>query len=258
MSSAPGSGELDKGKSDPPTEGQNKEGPEKKKKKDKDKKLANAVSTIPIPAEHEAFVRAPEPRVVLVPPLNFGMVAPGVYRSGYPNSKNFPFMKKLRFKSIVYLCPEAYLDPNQEFVAAENIRVFQFHIEGNLEPLVEISQTVMNEALSHIVDQRNYPILVHCQKGNHRTGCLVGCLRRLMNWSLSSTLMEYRRYTGSNVRLLDMQYIELFKPQLELAALSEHCPPWVKRFQRHAIQDAPSPGHQEHAGIPPCASDNPV
>ena len=65
-----------------------------------------------------------------------------------------------------------------QFVAAENICVFQFHIEGNLEPLVEISQTVMNEALSHIVDQRNYPILVHCQKGNHRTGCLVGASRR--------------------------------------------------------------------------------
>lgn len=39
---------------------------------------------------------------VLVPPLNFAMVAPGVYRSGYPNKRNFPFLKKLRLKSIMY------------------------------------------------------------------------------------------------------------------------------------------------------------
>jgi hypothetical protein len=38
---------------------------------------------------------------VLVPPLNFAMVAPGVYRSGHPNKNNFPFMRKLGLKVIV-------------------------------------------------------------------------------------------------------------------------------------------------------------
>jgi hypothetical protein len=38
---------------------------------------------------------------VLVPPLNFALVAPGVYRSGHPNKHNFPFMKKLGLKVIV-------------------------------------------------------------------------------------------------------------------------------------------------------------
>ena len=38
---------------------------------------------------------------------------------------------------------------------------------------------------------RHHPILIHCQKGNHRTGCLVGCMRRLMNWSLTSIQAEY-------------------------------------------------------------------
>ncbi|KAG0305410.1 hypothetical protein BGZ98_004179 [Dissophora globulifera] len=38
---------------------------------------------------------------VLVPPLNFAMVAPGVYRSGHPNKHNFPFMRKLGLKVIV-------------------------------------------------------------------------------------------------------------------------------------------------------------
>jgi len=38
---------------------------------------------------------------VLVPPLNFALVAPGIYRSGHPNKHNFPFMKKLGLKVIV-------------------------------------------------------------------------------------------------------------------------------------------------------------
>lgn len=38
---------------------------------------------------------------LLIPPQNFAMVAKGVYRAGYPNPKNFPFLKKLGLKSIM-------------------------------------------------------------------------------------------------------------------------------------------------------------
>lgn len=41
-------------------------------------------------------------RPVLVPPLNFAMVSKGIYRSGYPNRKNFPFLAKLKLRSILY------------------------------------------------------------------------------------------------------------------------------------------------------------
>lgn len=30
-------------------------------------------------------------------------------RAGYPNSKNHAFLKKLRLKTIIYLCPEDYM-----------------------------------------------------------------------------------------------------------------------------------------------------
>jgi hypothetical protein len=39
---------------------------------------------------------------LFVPPLNFSIVAKGVYRSGYPNKKNHSFLKKLKLKSILY------------------------------------------------------------------------------------------------------------------------------------------------------------
>jgi tyrosine-protein phosphatase SIW14 len=34
-------------------------------------------------------------------------------------------------------------------------------------------------------------MLIHCDKGNHRTGCVVGCLRKLQRWSIASITNEY-------------------------------------------------------------------
>ncbi len=44
----------------------------------------------------------------------------------------------------------------------------------------------------------------------HRTGCLVGCLRKMQNRSLTSIFDEYQRFLGPSIRLLDQQFIELF------------------------------------------------
>ncbi|KAJ1973561.1 tyrosine-protein phosphatase siw14 [Dimargaris verticillata] len=38
---------------------------------------------------------------LLVPPLNFALVVPGIYRSGHPNVKNHPFLLKLGIKTIM-------------------------------------------------------------------------------------------------------------------------------------------------------------
>ncbi|XP_077232313.1 inositol diphosphatase DSP1-like [Tasmannia lanceolata] len=68
---------------------------------------------------------------VLVPPLNFGMVETGIYRSGFPNPTNFEFLGTLELRSIIYLCPEPYPEENLEFLRSHGIRLFQFGIDGN-------------------------------------------------------------------------------------------------------------------------------
>eukprot|EP00039_Didymoeca_costata_P029087 m.23228 g.23228 ORF g.23228 m.23228 type:complete len:217 (-) comp7476_c0_seq2:124-774(-) len=182
----------------------------------------------PIQEEHKGTVQPlRQPRGVLVPPLNFGIVAPGVYRSGYPNKKNTNFLKRLRLKTIVYLCPEPYREENQQFVDENNIDVRQVNIEEQFLPTSEIEYQKMHEALSHIVDERNHPLLIHCNKGNHRTGCVVGCLRRLMRWSLTAITDEYSRFTGNNPRFLDLEYIELYEMSLEH---EQHLPAWLSAF----------------------------
>ncbi|KAL6056557.1 Tyrosine-protein phosphatase dsp1 [Balamuthia mandrillaris] len=147
---------------------------------------------------------------LLIPPLNFAMVAPGVYRSGYPNKKNFPFLKKLGLKRILYLCPEAYPEENLEFLQKNGLKLLHYGIRGNKEPFVEIPSEVIRDALVDLLDVRNHPLLIHCNKGKHRTGCLVGCLRKTQQWSLAYIFDEYRRFAGSKVRIMDQQFMELF------------------------------------------------
>ncbi|KAJ3031369.1 hypothetical protein HDV00_008369 [Rhizophlyctis rosea] len=94
---------------------------------------------------------------ILVPPLNFAMVAPGVYRSGYPNKKNFPFLQKLGLKSIMYLCEDDYSTDNLTFLAENGIKIFHLKISGNKEPFAEIDQADIASALVKVLDERNHP-----------------------------------------------------------------------------------------------------
>lgn len=43
------------------------------------------------------------PRPIYVPPLNFSLVEDGIYRSGFPMPINYPFLKQLKLKTIIYL-----------------------------------------------------------------------------------------------------------------------------------------------------------
>lgn len=63
-----------------------------------------------------------------------------------------------------------------------------------------VPQESFQRALAIILDRRNHPILIHCNKGKHRTGCLVACLRKVQGRSLTSILEEYRRFTGKKHR----------------------------------------------------------
>jgi len=145
---------------------------------------------------------------LLVTPFNFSMVDKGVYRSGFPNIINFPFLETLHLRSIIYLCQEPYPAANIEFIENHGIRLFHFGIEGNKEDV--IPEDVIREALKVLLDVGNHPVLIHCKRGKHRTGCLVGCLRRVQSWCLSSIFDEYQRFAGSKSRVVDQHFIELF------------------------------------------------
>ncbi|CAH8309863.1 unnamed protein product [Eruca vesicaria subsp. sativa] len=147
---------------------------------------------------------------VLVAPPNFSMVEVGIYRSSFPKPEHFGFLTALNLRSIIYLCPEPYPEESLKFYEANNIKLFQFAIESQKDPPTPIPEDTVLAALKVLVDVRNHPILIHCKAGKHRTGCLVGCLRKVQNWCWSSVLEEYQKYAGSKSRQRDTACIETF------------------------------------------------
>jgi tyrosine-protein phosphatase SIW14 len=161
----------------------------------------------------------------LIPMENFSMVCKGVYRGAFPKKKNFPFLKKLGLKSILTLILEEYSEQNMKFLNENNIKLFQFGVAGNKEPFVDIPEDTIRAALSVLLDKRNHPIFVHCNKGKHRTGCLIGCLRKVQYWSHTSIFDEYRRFSHPKSRSMDQQFIELFDPR-KVVVNKRYLPDW--------------------------------
>ncbi|KAF7817758.1 putative tyrosine-protein phosphatase [Senna tora] len=147
---------------------------------------------------------------ILLPPLNFSTVEDNIFRSSFPRPSNFPFLQTLNLRTIIYLCPEPYPLENLEFLRSQDIRLFQFGIEGKTELSVPFVKNTIMEALKILIDVRNHPVLIHCNQGKHRTGCLVGCLRKLQKWCLSSVFEEYKRFAGAKSRIADLRFIESF------------------------------------------------
>ncbi|KAK9495504.1 tyrosine phosphatase family-domain-containing protein [Lipomyces doorenjongii] len=143
-------------------------------------------------------------------PENFSVVAPGIYRSSFPHAENFEYLKTKNLKSILVLVPEPYPEENLKFMKENNIQFFQVGMSGNKEPFVNVSDDTISTALKIAINPANHPLLIHCNRGKHRTGCLVGCVRKLQDWSLTMIFDEYRRFAHPKVRPLDQQFIELY------------------------------------------------
>lgn len=48
--------------------------------------------------------------VMFFPPVSFGLVEEGLYRSALPNEINYPFLERLGLKTIIYLYPDDDID----------------------------------------------------------------------------------------------------------------------------------------------------
>jgi tyrosine-protein phosphatase SIW14 len=145
-----------------------------------------------------------------IPPTNYGTVLPGIlYRSSYPEQKNYEFIEDLKIKTILTLVPEPIAPEYQEFMKKSGIQHFQVHIKAN-KGEVRVESCEMSRALRLIMDRTNHPILIHCNKGKHRTGCTVACFRRIIGNDMSSIVDDYHTYAGAKARFMDEVFFEGF------------------------------------------------
>ncbi|KAJ2488370.1 tyrosine-protein phosphatase siw14 [Coemansia sp. RSA 2050] len=154
---------------------------------------------------------------LIVPPLNFAMVAPGVYRSGFPNEKSHPFLLQLRLRTIVYVFDGDGPEYHQGFVSANGIAFKHFHVAANKEPFTEMDHSQVADILAQVLDTRNHPLLIHCNRGIRRVGCLVGCIRKLQGWAMTAIFDEYQRFSGTKIRISDQEFIEVFKAPVTIS-----------------------------------------
>ena len=175
---------------------------------------------------------------MIIAPINFAQISPGVYRSGYPNKKNFSFLQKLKLKCVLYIGTLPKKDDdltfhraNLEFYEKEGIRFLHLDVGENREPFLQMNHKVVSQVVKLLLgtfsffflrfsslsvpkrvlrsDTKNHPILMHCLRGKIPCSCVVGCYRKVQKWSLTSVFDEYERFVGS-LRSLDTQFLELF------------------------------------------------
>lgn len=166
--------------------------------------------------------RHPDRLTPLTPPSNFGAVIPGeIYRSSFPLPENFSFLKTLKLKTILTLVPEPFPPQYMEFMKANDIRQEVILIPPNKET-VRIEATSMIKALGVVLERSNHPILIHCNKGKHRTGCVVACLRKIQGEGLDDALTEYHAYADPKARILDEIFVKDFDDRALLWLAAEN------------------------------------
>ena len=60
------------------------------------------------------------------------------------------------------------MEENIVWCAINGIRVIHVRMQSSKEPFLDNDEVLVAEALTHLLDQRNYPVLVHSNKGKHR------------------------------------------------------------------------------------------
>jgi len=155
-------------------------------------------------------MKSHEEEVELLAPENFSMVENGCYRSAFPRTKNCGFVDRLGLKCVISLVPEDYPAAVQEFYVRAGIRLVPTGLDGNKYPFKEINMAQFHNTICFLLNPANRPCLIHCNKGKHRTGCVVACLRLLRGWALSAAYAEYLAFAGSKARLEDQVFIECY------------------------------------------------
>ena len=165
---------------------------------------------------------------IYVPPLNFSLVEDGIYRSGHPVPINFPFLKTLNLKTIIYLGDKEDNNDYYSFIKDQGIGFHYIKMESSSEPFIMNDPKAILEALKIIINIQNYPILIHSNKGKHRIGVLVGIMRKLLQgWSITGIFDEYDKFAGGKGES-DIEFIEMFELQEKLIVDKQNLPGFVR------------------------------
>lgn len=205
-------------------------------------------------AECSTFRKTLLARPNYVPPLNFSLVEDGIYRSGFPMPVNYPFLDRLKLKTIIYLGDTGQDKPKSKktkddkgskeekkekkekkdkkkeqstqdifenykaWVATSDIQFHHLVMHSSQEPFIlntqEETQQALITALELMLNKQNFPILIHSNKGKHRIGVLVGLMRKMLQGWCMSGIFEEYEKFAMGKSEFDLEFIELWQPEL--------------------------------------------
>lgn len=109
---------------------------------------------------------------------------------------------------------------------SNGIRHVIFNMQGTKKE--DIPHHTMQAILGIVLDQSCYPLLVHCNQGKHRTGCVVAAARKVAGWPVDTVLQEYRNFAEPKVRECDVEYITALEvASLEVRIIEASSVPWT-------------------------------
>lgn len=85
-------------------------------------------------------------------------------------------------------------------------------IKANKEGEVRTTLDSLCEAILYLMNPINHPVYIHCNRGKHRTGTVIACLRKCQMWPIDEVLAEYDTYAGEKARPEDKKLIRAFNP----------------------------------------------
>ena len=84
------------------------------------------------------------------------------------------------------------------------------HIKMVLPPNkteVQMQNHQLFQIMNIIMDRSRQPVLIHCNRGKHRTGCSVGFYRLLTGSRYIDVLLEYRTFAHGKAREKDEEFL---------------------------------------------------
>ncbi|EXJ86390.1 hypothetical protein A1O3_03341 [Capronia epimyces CBS 606.96] len=143
-------------------------------------------------------------------PVNFQVIAPGLYRSSYPLFAHFELLADLKLKTIITLVPQPLPLEFENFISSNGIVHHHIPILANKDPTVYSPDEIVNKVVKLMLDPANYPMLIHCNKGKHRSGTICAAFRKVTGWTLEACIEEYEQYSKPKDRDLDKVFIERY------------------------------------------------
>lgn len=124
------------------------------------------------------------------------------------------------------------MDNYKTWIATTDITFHHLVMESSQEPFLlqerhNQSEKSLITALELILNKQSFPILIHSNKGKHRTGVLVGLMRKILQgWCMSGVFEEYEKFAMGKSEF-DLEFIEIWQPELRYQ--EENLPNFVRR-----------------------------